>query len=84
MVNCDMSLGDVIIVNGTLRGGHTMNNPNSRNFPAMIIYTVDCEETAGQDANQTVVYQREDTPTDLEVEDWTAADLHIDPTIAAD
>jgi hypothetical protein len=64
-----------------------MSNPNHRNFPAMIIYTVDCEETAEQTTNQTVVYQREDNHIEVEVEAWPdSMDVHVDPsaTFASD
>lgn len=50
-----------------------MGNPGSRSFPAVVIYNVDCVELAGSDAGQTVIFEREETPTDEQpIDEWTS------------
>jgi hypothetical protein len=52
----------------------TMGSPGSRSFPAVVIYNVDCDDLTGDDAGQTVIFEREEASTDDEPTDqWNSA-----------
>jgi hypothetical protein len=60
----------------------TMNRAGGRNFPAVIIYTVDGAGDAGLDANQPVVFQREESRLDKREEELLRFDVHLDADAA--
>jgi hypothetical protein len=59
-----------------------MNKAGGRSFPAVIIYTVDGDGGAGLDANQPVVFQREESRFDKSKEESLRFDVHLDADAA--